>query len=114
MAEARACFQTVTMEEEMGFQDICVEGDALTVIRKLISVVEDRSCIRNLIQEIKGRISKFRSLQFKYVPREANKAVHGLALEGQKYEGPRYWMEEVPRTVEGLVNHDRSYDDDER
>ncbi|MBA0821847.1 hypothetical protein Goarm_018682, partial [Gossypium armourianum] len=33
------------MAEEMGFQDICVERDALTVIRKLIAAVEDRSCI---------------------------------------------------------------------
>ncbi|MFQ6650595.1 hypothetical protein Gotur_023316 [Gossypium turneri] len=59
MAEARACLQ------------------AVAVIRKLISAVEDRSCIRSLIQEIKGRTSKFRSLQFKHVPREANKAAHG-------------------------------------
>ncbi|MBA0839171.1 hypothetical protein Goarm_004931 [Gossypium armourianum] len=43
------------MAEEMGFQDICVEGDALTVIRKLNFAEEDRSCISNLIQEIKGR-----------------------------------------------------------
>ncbi|MFQ6623650.1 hypothetical protein Gotur_003347 [Gossypium turneri] len=59
MAEARACLQA--MAEEIGFRDICVEGDALTIIRKLISVVEDRSCIRSLIQEIKGRTSKFRT-----------------------------------------------------
>ncbi|MBA0827921.1 hypothetical protein Goarm_012659 [Gossypium armourianum] len=37
------------MAEEMGFQDICVEGDALTVIRKLNSAEEDRSCISSLI-----------------------------------------------------------------
>ncbi|MFQ6623649.1 hypothetical protein Gotur_003346, partial [Gossypium turneri] len=61
MDEVRACLQ-----------------DALTVIRKLISAVEDRSCIRSLIQEIKGRTSKFRSLQFTHVPREANKVAHGL------------------------------------
>lgn len=37
MAEARACLQAITKVEEMGFQDICVEGDAVTVIRKLNS-----------------------------------------------------------------------------
>ncbi|MBA0548730.1 hypothetical protein Golob_019812 [Gossypium lobatum] len=45
MAEARACLKAVTMAKEMGFQDICVERDALTVIRKLITAVEDRSYI---------------------------------------------------------------------
>ncbi|MBA0827920.1 hypothetical protein Goarm_012659, partial [Gossypium armourianum] len=65
------------MAEEMGFQDICVEGDALTVIRKLNSAEEDRSS-------------------------------HGMALEGRIYENPQYWMEEVSRTVEGLVNRVRN------
>ncbi|MBA0839170.1 hypothetical protein Goarm_004931 [Gossypium armourianum] len=43
MAKEKACLQAVTMAEEMGFQDICVEGDALTVIRKLNFAEEDRS-----------------------------------------------------------------------
>ncbi|MBA0868342.1 hypothetical protein Goshw_012074 [Gossypium schwendimanii] len=30
MAKVKLCLQAVTMAEEMGFQDICVEGDALT------------------------------------------------------------------------------------
>ncbi|MBA0632672.1 hypothetical protein Godav_001367 [Gossypium davidsonii] len=90
MAEARACLQ------------------AVVIIKKLISAVKDRSCIRSLIQEIKGRTSKFRSLQFKHIPREANKAAHRLVLEGRKYDGPPYWMEEVPLTVEELVNRDKN------
>ncbi|MBA0635562.1 hypothetical protein Godav_022276, partial [Gossypium davidsonii] len=49
---------------------------------------------------------------FKYVLREANKAAHGMALEGQIYENPQYWMEEVPRTVQGLVNRVRNSGDD--
>ncbi|MBA0827919.1 hypothetical protein Goarm_012659 [Gossypium armourianum] len=39
---------------------------------------------------------------------EANKAAHGMALEGRIYENPQYWMEEVSRTVEGLVNRVRN------
>ncbi|MBA0635720.1 hypothetical protein Godav_025857, partial [Gossypium davidsonii] len=34
------------MAEDMGFQDICIEGDALTIIHKMNSAEEDRSCIR--------------------------------------------------------------------
>lgn len=59
MVEARACLQAITMAEEMGFQDICVEGDTLTIIHKLNS-------------------------------REANKAAHGMAIEGCRHENPQY------------------------
>ncbi|KAK5833831.1 hypothetical protein PVK06_017694 [Gossypium arboreum] len=63
-AEERACLQSVTMVEEMGFQDIVVEGDALAIIRKLNSAEDDKSNISSLIKEIKGRPHRFRSLSF--------------------------------------------------
>ncbi|MBA0602780.1 hypothetical protein Gorai_002949, partial [Gossypium raimondii] len=52
----------VTVAEEMGFQDVCVEGDVLTVIRKLNFAEEDRSSISSLIKEIKGRAPKLMPL----------------------------------------------------
>ncbi|MBA0549235.1 hypothetical protein Golob_020282 [Gossypium lobatum] len=33
MAEARVCLQAIIMAEDIGFQDICIEEDALTIIR---------------------------------------------------------------------------------
>ncbi|KAA3463976.1 reverse transcriptase [Gossypium australe] len=107
MAEARACLQAIIMAEEMGFQDVCIEGDALSVIRKLKAAEEDRSCISNLIKEIKGKVVNFRSVSFKYVPREANKVAHAMAQEGARYEQPRYWIEEAPHAVEVLVNQEK-------
>ncbi|KAH1073597.1 hypothetical protein J1N35_025925 [Gossypium stocksii] len=103
MAEARACLQAIIMAEEMGFQDICVEGDALTIILKLNSAEEDRSSISSLIKEIKRRVSNFKRLSFKHVPREASKVAHAMANEGGRYEHSRYWIEEVPYVVEVLV-----------
>ncbi|MBA0549236.1 hypothetical protein Golob_020282 [Gossypium lobatum] len=50
MAEARVCLQAIIMAEDIGFQDICIEEDALTIIRKLNSTDEDRLCISNLIK----------------------------------------------------------------
>ncbi|PPD89945.1 hypothetical protein GOBAR_DD13118 [Gossypium barbadense] len=80
MAEARPCLKMVSFVKELGFRDVCVEGDALTVIR---------------------------SLQFRFVPREANVTTHGLAMEGRQYGYPMYWVEEVPKEVERLVDKDR-------
>ncbi|MBA0810676.1 hypothetical protein Gohar_002646 [Gossypium harknessii] len=88
MAKEKACLQAVTTAEEMGFQDICVEGDALAVIKKLNFAEEDRSCI------------------------STNKAAHVMALEGRRYEDPQYWMENVSRAVEGLVKRNRSSGND--
>ncbi|MBA0791596.1 hypothetical protein Gohar_016167 [Gossypium harknessii] len=107
MAEARACLQAVTLAEDMGFQDVCIEGDALTIIRKLRSADEDRSCISSLIKEIKGRGCRFRRLSFKHIPREANKAAHTMAKDGGRYEQPRFWIEETSHVVEILVNQER-------
>ncbi|MBA0736492.1 hypothetical protein Gogos_010041 [Gossypium gossypioides] len=106
----RSCSLVIARNKE-GL-DICVEGDALIVIRKLNSAKEDRSCISSMIQEIKGRTPNFRRMCFRFVQREANKAAHGMAMEGWRYDNPQYWMEEVPRAVEGLVNCDRSGRDD--
>ncbi|KAH1107256.1 hypothetical protein J1N35_011024 [Gossypium stocksii] len=113
MAEARACLQAVTMAEEMGFRDICVEGDALSIIRKLNSKEEDKSNVSSLIQDINGRRSRFRSLRFQYVPRKANSAAHEMAKEGCQYVIPRYRIEEVPQVVEGIVNRERRRNPDE-
>ncbi|MBA0549559.1 hypothetical protein Golob_020582 [Gossypium lobatum] len=82
MEEARACLQAVTLAKDMRFQDVCIEGDALTIIRKLRSADEDRSCISSLIKEIKGRGCRFRRLSFKHIPRKANKAAHAMAKDG--------------------------------
>ncbi|KAH1080290.1 hypothetical protein J1N35_020051 [Gossypium stocksii] len=113
VAEARACLQAVTMAEEMGFGDICVEGDALSIIRKLNSEEEDRSNVSGLIQDIYERRSRFRSLRLQYVPRKANSAAHEMAKEWCQYVTPRYWIEEVPQVVEGIVNRERRLDLDE-
>lgn len=95
------------MAEEMGFREICVEGDALTVIRKLTLATEDRSSIRSIIHAIKKKSYRFSSIQFQYVPREANTVAHEMVMEGKKFDGPQYWMEKVQCAVQDLVNRER-------
>ncbi|KAG8473535.1 hypothetical protein CXB51_035829 [Gossypium anomalum] len=107
-AEARACLQAVNMAEELGFQEVDVEGDALTVIRKINLESEYRSYIRGYIQEIKRKAGSFRSIKFLHIQREANRVAHRLAKEGWKFDDPQNWMEEVPSEMEDLVNRDRN------
>ncbi|KAK5841122.1 hypothetical protein PVK06_010030 [Gossypium arboreum] len=106
-AKAKACLQAITMAKEMGFREICVEGDALMVIRKLTLATEDRSSIKSIIHVIKEKSYRFSSIQFQYVQKEANTVAHEIAIEGKKFDGPQYWIEEVPCAVQDLVNRER-------
>lgn len=69
---------------------VVVEGDSLTVIKKLRCPVEDRSVISGIIKEIKIRCRSFESVKYSFVPRQGNQAA-----EGQNFEGTRVWVEEV-------------------
>ncbi|MBA0735132.1 hypothetical protein Gogos_019007 [Gossypium gossypioides] len=57
-AEACACLQGVVFAEEMGFDELIVEGDSMIVIKKLQSPENDRSLIGVIINEIKGKNQK--------------------------------------------------------
>lgn len=72
------------MAEEMDFQDVVVEGDALTLIRKLKS------------------------------SREANHVAHRMARAGRHYESPQYWIEEAPIAVVELIDCERRRDVNDR
>ncbi|KAK5786658.1 hypothetical protein PVK06_041296 [Gossypium arboreum] len=71
-----------------------------------LGLENERSAATNKLAD-RRRIPNFGRLNFKYVPREANKAAHKMAMKGRRYENPQYKIEEVPNTVEGLVNRDR-------
>ncbi|MBA0737016.1 hypothetical protein Gogos_010499, partial [Gossypium gossypioides] len=74
-AKARAYLQAVTFGEEIGFSDAVVEGNALTVIKKL----------------------KSKRLSFKHTPRTLKGAAHILAARGRRYNVLIFWMEEKTR-----------------
>ncbi|MBA0573547.1 hypothetical protein Golob_000816, partial [Gossypium lobatum] len=75
---------------ELGFQDICVEGDTLKVVKKLNDEHNDRSEIANIIKEIKNRYSRFRNISFRKTFGSANGPAHRRAFYGQQYDSPIY------------------------
>nr|KJB30320.1 hypothetical protein B456_005G137200 [Gossypium raimondii] len=93
--------------EELGFQEVVVKGDALVVIEKLRALEEDKSTISILVKEIKFRLDKFESMEFRFVPCQRNREAHSLAEKGRRYGDLRFWIEEAPRTVEVEVEKDR-------
>ncbi|MBA0850891.1 hypothetical protein Goshw_008982 [Gossypium schwendimanii] len=75
-ADAYACLQGVVFAEEMGFDEVIVEVDSMIVIKKLQSLENDRSLIVVIINEIKEKTRRLRSIRFRYILLRANEAAY--------------------------------------
>ncbi|KAK8702125.1 hypothetical protein V6N13_020493 [Hibiscus sabdariffa] len=106
MAEARACEKAVSLCKDMGFRNVEIEGDALTVINKINQPERDNSEIWALISNIHLLKMNFESITFKYVNRQGNNAAHVLAKEGRLFSNPKIWIEEAPLRVEEAAHTD--------
>ncbi|KAK8517262.1 hypothetical protein V6N12_032458 [Hibiscus sabdariffa] len=65
--EAQACLDVVSLAHELSFHNIIIEGDSLTVIKKLNSASTDRSLISMFISDIKHLSEGFESITFNFV-----------------------------------------------
>ncbi|KAL4272436.1 hypothetical protein GQ457_13G019990 [Hibiscus cannabinus] len=99
MAEALSCLQALILSRDLGFSKIVVDGDSLTVIKKLCSVAADKSTISPVIYDIKMVAQGFVHVSFSFVRRQANIAAHTLTSEGKAFHCPMVWIEEVPVTM---------------
>ncbi|KAK8510277.1 hypothetical protein V6N13_103869 [Hibiscus sabdariffa] len=105
-AEALACETAVTFATDLGFRSVQVEGDSLSIIKKLNAATMNRSLINPIISDIQILRGSFDNITFSFVGRQGNMVAHELAKLGIKFSEPMYWMEEVPMQVERLVLRD--------
>ncbi|MBA0810743.1 hypothetical protein Gohar_002703 [Gossypium harknessii] len=82
VVEALTYVQVVRFGAEFGFIRVEIEGDALSIIRKIQSKDEDRSEIRAYISDVKRMRMNFISCRFQHAGRRANIVAHSLATEG--------------------------------
>ncbi|MBA0711321.1 hypothetical protein Golax_010517 [Gossypium laxum] len=99
MVEARVCLQALQFVEDLGFQRILVEGDALIVIRKMKSIEEDKSRIGKQFELAKCQIE------------EASSKVEELATEDRRLqlegnEGSFEWNQRKD-VMKALMSFDR-------
>ncbi|KAK8493194.1 hypothetical protein V6N11_062920 [Hibiscus sabdariffa] len=106
VAEAMACADAINFAIDLGFRSIQMEGDSLTVIKKLVSPSIDRSIISPIILDIKSKLGFFEKVTFSHVRRQGNQAAHALAKESLHLPLPRFWNEAAPSAVESIALRD--------
>ncbi|KAK8655135.1 hypothetical protein V6N13_107725 [Hibiscus sabdariffa] len=107
VAEALACLQAVQFAAELGVRRIVVEGDSLSVIKKVNGPNSDKSILNPIVQDIKDLCRSFVSIQFQFTYQESNGVAHLLAKEGRSLVSPSYWIEEAPLAVVSLAESER-------
>ncbi|OMO87392.1 hypothetical protein COLO4_20671 [Corchorus olitorius] len=81
-AEALAAVKAMEWSRDMGFKDIVIEGDALTIIQKVNSLALDFSPIGPYIADLKLLCSFFNTCNFSHVKRDGNAVANCLAKFG--------------------------------
>ena len=72
---------------EMGFTDVVMERDALSVIKKMQNLEVEFSPIGNIFNEAKMMLPMFKSICFKHIGRDGNKVANSLAVYGLNVRG---------------------------
>ncbi|KAK8644290.1 hypothetical protein V6N13_123601 [Hibiscus sabdariffa] len=103
MAEAKVCEKAMSFSKELGFINVEIEGEALTVINKVKNIKKDHSEAWVIISNIHSLKYDFDSIVFKHINRQGNKATHVLAKEGRRFSNPRIWIEDAPLAVMNVI-----------
>lgn len=106
VVEAWACESTLILAMEMGFHNIQVEGDSLSIIKRVTLRKEDKSVLRQIVQSIIQLGKRFEELTFHFAPRSANQAALDLAMDGRRHRLRRFFVEEAPDLVEKVAKLD--------
>ncbi|KAK8497417.1 hypothetical protein V6N13_000207 [Hibiscus sabdariffa] len=106
VVEALACLQATIFAKDLGFAKVVIEGDSLTVIKKVCSSTPDGSLIGPIIHDIREASKGFDSVIFGFVHRDANITAHTLAREGKEQRSSMFWIEEAPPGTTAAVARD--------
>ncbi|KAK8680171.1 hypothetical protein V6N13_109124 [Hibiscus sabdariffa] len=95
----KGMMKVVILVRELGFSKIVVEGDSLTVIKKLYLVVADTSTIGPMIYDIRVVAQGFVHVSYSFVRRQANIVPHALASKGNLFVTRWSGLEAPPITT---------------
>ncbi|XP_050290125.1 uncharacterized protein LOC126728321 [Quercus robur] len=95
-AEVLACRKALEFALDLGFQDLVVEGDNITVMRTMVSPRPNRSKLGHIYDDIWMLASGFSSMFVECVKRSANSVAHCLARYASQVDEDMVWVEKSP------------------
>lgn len=104
LAEGRAVRQGVNTALDLGFSNLIVEVDSLRVYRILQREMDDISELGNLLSSIPHFDHLGMEIRFQFIPREGNKAAHGLARLASEVNMEWVWIEDWPKEIADVVS----------
>ena len=104
--EAMAALKALTFTHELGFQNVVLEGDALSLIQQLKSQDQNLSPWGLLVDDVKEYGTKFRRVLYSHVKRNGNSVAHNLAKHAICISDFQVWMEDVPSHIVPFLHLD--------
>ena len=91
---------------ELGFSQVCFEGDAELVVKCLQLGSASNALTGHLVKDFMSIRGYFQSASIIHVRRQGNHVAHALARDARFYFPLRVWMEEVPPNIFSFVVKD--------
>ncbi|KAL4325602.1 hypothetical protein GQ457_11G004690 [Hibiscus cannabinus] len=99
MAEAYAALHAIDLLVDLGFDSAVIEGDSLTIIKKLQASSSDLSELSAIIFEVQAKAKTLRNCSFNFTSRASNQVAHIIAKDFSLNSGDRFWVEEIPSSA---------------
>ncbi|KAK8711779.1 hypothetical protein V6N13_147044 [Hibiscus sabdariffa] len=106
MAEAYAVLHAIDLLADLGFDSAVIEGDSLTIIKKLQASSSDLSEWSAIIFEVQAKAKTLRNCFFNFTLRASNQVAHIIAKDFSLNSGDRFWVEEIPSSALHAVAFD--------
>ncbi|KAK2643243.1 hypothetical protein Ddye_025006 [Dipteronia dyeriana] len=106
VAEAVAMLRGITLAVYIGLVPVIIESDHHNLVRKVVDMDPTDVDIGLVVNDILFYILNRTASLVSYVSRKANKVAHSLAKMALAITEDRFWLEEVPPSMELIVLED--------
>ena len=106
-AEAMAAVHALRFCMELGVQNICMKGDAKSVVDALNSRKENWSRFGHLVVDTKNLFNHF-TWHINFVGRNTNFASHNIAKLEAEMGIEREWLGEIPGCISEIIRREQS------
>ncbi|XP_042964755.1 uncharacterized protein LOC122298980 [Carya illinoinensis] len=101
--ECYALLRSLNLDQELGLQQVIIEGDAKTVIEGFIGINSNCSSQGQLLDDIQHLMLGHADWKLNFVKRSGNKAAHIATKLGMYLESEAVWIEDGPPEVMSAI-----------